>query len=172
MPDDTTLPATDLELPLRGPALTLVKPSRGIVVAAKDVDRAAQGVLDAVRAGTLEQYKEAQQHEFMAEVVFAYWNARHRRRKSWYDTDRRRLLLKWLRATQGDWGLLLYAIDGALKDDYHMSRNRRNQGTARNGLMDLFGTLEHIEQLAELCPTYRAGQEHPLLAKYRPDVQP
>jgi hypothetical protein len=121
--------------------------------------------LQQVRDGALQQQKRDALFAQFAEVVFAYWAAKLHHPRALLDAKRERRILARLRESGGDWGLLCYAVDGAKKNDHLMGRSDHND-TRYDGISTIFRDLEQVERLAEMCPRYRAGEQHPLVVKY------
>jgi len=126
----------------------------------------AKQFLEALRDGASERLKREALYVGMAEIVFAYWATRLHHPAALYDRKRERRLLARLRESGGDWGLLCYAIDGALTDDWLMGR-AVNSPRKYDGIETLFRDREQVERLAELCPKFCAGTPHPLVTKYQ-----
>lgn len=131
------------------------------------VRETAVGFLETVRTGVSEQLKRDDLYRHQAEVVFAYWAAKLHHPQAILDSKREKRIVARLRETHGDWGLLCYAIDGAARDDYIMGRTDRNDAKY-DRISTILRDLEQVEHLAAKCPKYRAGQPHPLVAKYQP----
>jgi len=111
------------------------------------------------------QLRQDEQYDAMADVVFAYWQAKLGHPHSRFDPKRRRYIVARLRETKGDLGLLLYATDGAKRDDFLAGRDLRS--TRRyDGISTIYRDLEQVERLAEMCPGYRKDTQHPLITKY------
>jgi hypothetical protein len=140
----------------------MTSPARSLTL----VQTNAVGYLEEIKAGTAQRVRQDEHYARLAEVVFAYWQAKLNHPKAWLDDKRERFIVRRLRETKGNWGLLLYAIDGALKNDYIMGRTDRND-TKYDRISTIFRDLEQVETLAEQCPKFRAGQEHPLVLKYQ-----
>lgn len=126
----------------------------------------AKDFLETLRAGTTERLRREETHRQMAEVVFAYWVAKLHHPAALLDTKRERRIIARLRESDGDWGMLCYAVDGALRDDWLMGR-ANNSPRKYDGIETIFRDREQVERLAELCPKFRAGEPHPLVAKYQ-----
>lgn len=126
----------------------------------------ARGFLESVKAGTIERLKRDELYRQLTEVVFAYWAARLHHPRALLDRNRELRILARLRESGGDWGLLLWAIDGALSDDWIMGRDMRSP-RAYDGIETIFRDRAQVERLAELCPRCRRGEPHPLVAKYQ-----
>lgn len=121
----------------------------------------------------LDQMKEAgdtwiraeRQYDAMADVVFAYWQAVLHHPNAWFDEKRRKYIVARLRETRGSLGLLLYAIDGAKRDQRLMGQ-LKDSDRKYDGISTICRDLEQVERLAESMPAYRRGETHPLLVKY------
>jgi len=136
--------------------------SRPLVV----VQESAQEFLRAVQAKALAQLGRDALYCRMAEVVFAYWAAKLHHPQALLDNGRERRIARRLEESEGDWGILLYAVDGASRDDYLMGRESRS--TRRyDGIETIFRDRAQVERLAEACPKFRAGEPHPLVLKYQ-----
>lgn len=126
----------------------------------------ARAFLEAIRDGTLERLKREELFGKMAEVVFSYWAARLHHPTALLDRKRERRVMARLRESGGDWGLLCFAVDGALSDDWLMGRDVHSP-RRYDGIETIFRDRAQVERLAEACPTYRAGKPHPLVLKYQ-----
>ncbi len=126
----------------------------------------AKQFLESLRDGALERLKRDKLYAGMAEIIFAYWAARLHHPAALFDQKRERRLLARLRESGGDWGLLCYAVDGALTDDWLMGRDMHSP-RKYDGIETIFRDRAQVERLAELCPHFRAGQPHPLVTKYQ-----
>ena len=125
----------------------------------------AVGFLEAIKNGTAERLKQEARYRVYAEIVFAYWQVKLNHPISILDTKREKRIVSRLRESRGDWGLLCFAIDGALRDDYLMGRDDRAQ-RKYDGIETVFRDRAQVERLAELCPRFQAGQQHSLCIKY------
>ena len=128
----------------------------------------AHDFLESLKAGTVERLTRDDLYHQQAEVVFAYWAAKLNHPAALYDAKRERRLMARLRESAGDWGILCYAVDGALRDDWIMGRDERSP-RAYDGIECIFRDRAQVERLAELCPKFRRGERHPLLEKYAPN---
>lgn len=126
----------------------------------------AKDFLEALRDGTAERLQREAAYSQMVEVVFAYWVARLHHPAALLDKKRERRLMARLRESAGDWGLLCYAVDGALTDDWLMGRAQQSP-RKYDGIETIFRDRAQVERLAELCPKFRAGEPHPLVTKYQ-----
>lgn len=133
------------------------------------VQTKAVGYLEAVRNGTAARLKQDARFACLAEVVFAYWAAKLHHPGAILDAKREKRILARLRESRGDWGLLCFAVDGALRDDFLMGRDDR-AGRKYDGIETVFRDRAQVERLAELCPKFQAGDLHPLVVKYGADV--
>lgn len=98
-----------------------------------------------------------------AEVTFKYWAARMGRTDSTrLDRKREARLVSRLRENGGDVSELLYAVDGALRDDWLMGRDA-HAPRKYDGIETLFRDRAQVERLVGLAPG-RNGQ-HPFLAQ-------
>lgn len=125
----------------------------------------AVGFLEEVKAGTSARLKKDELYAQQAIVVFAYWAAKLNHPAAELDEKREKRIISRLRETRGNWGLLCYAVDGALRDDFIMGRSTRGDRCDR--VSTIFRDLEQVERLAEKCKRFLAGEEHPLVVKYR-----
>ena len=126
----------------------------------------ARDFLETLRAGTLARLKREALYAQMGEVVFAYWAAKLHHPGAILDRKRERRLLARLREADGDWGQLLYAVDGALRDDWLMGR-AINSPRKYDGIETIFRDRAQVERLAEMCPKFCAGEPHALVKKYQ-----
>src|SRR5262245_66256847 len=140
----------------------MTQPQRNLALVKSDV----VGFLGTIRDGTVQRLKTDDRFKRLAEVVFAYWQAKLNHPHAWIDAKREKRIITRLRECGGDWGLLCYAVDGALRDAYIMGRDPNAQ-RKYDGISTIFRDLEQVERLAELCPRYRAGESHPLVVKYQ-----
>jgi len=128
----------------------------------------AREFLESVRDRTLARLKREELYRQAVEVVFAYWAARLHHPGALLDRKRENRLLARLRESGGDWGMLCYVIDGALRDDWIMGRKPDSE-RSYDGIETLFRDRAQVERLAELCPAFRAGEPHQLVVKYAPN---
>lgn len=116
--------------------------------------------LQAVDEEERAEWNQDQRWRACAALVFAYWAKRLRHSRALLDDKREGQILARLRENHGDVSELLYAIDGARRDEFF----RRKPEAAR--ITVLFRDREHVEHLAELVPECRDGVVHPLALKY------
>lgn len=96
-----------------------------------------------------------------AEVVFAYWKARlGKNGRTVLDRKRESRIVARLRENGGDVAELLYAIDGALRDDYLMGRDPKAP-RAYDGVETIFRDRAQVERLASTVP--QRAERHPFL---------
>lgn len=107
------------------------------------------------------------QIEAAAEILFAYWAAKTgRQNNALYDRQRASRLRARLVENDGNLSELLYAVDGALRDDHLTGRSTSGGGKKYLGIETLFRDRAQVERLSALM-SYRMGQEHPLLVRHR-----
>jgi len=123
--------------------------------------RDAVGGLTEVAAATTRRVARDAYQAAVAGFVFAYWQARLEHRHALFDRKRESTILQRLREVGGDPRDLLYAIDGALTDDFLMGRDPRNAGHRYDGIGTLFKSRAQVERLAEKIPAWRRGEPHP-----------
>lgn len=158
----TGIPAVDVEVGDEHPDKARASATKSVAM----VSLRAKGFLEAVKAGTLERLRREELYVQLSEVVFAYWAARLHHPNALLDKKRDYRIRARLRESRGDWGLLLYAVDGALTDDWIMGREDRSP-RAYDGIETIFRDRAQVERLAELCPRCRRGDPHPLVQKYQ-----
>jgi hypothetical protein len=129
------------------------------------VSTRAKSFLEQVRDGAIQAIKRDALYVQLAEVVFAYWAAKLHHPRAILDKGREKRITARLRESRGDWGLLCYAVDGALKDDFLMGRADRSS-RRYDGIETIFRDRAQVERLAEMCPRFQAGEQHPLVVKY------
>ena len=96
------------------------------------------------------------------DTVFAYWQAKLGHPQAILDRQRRARLEARLRENGGDVSELLYAIDGALRDDWIMGRDPKAQ-RRYDGIETIFRDRGQVERFVATVPG-RNGQ-HPFLAQ-------
>jgi hypothetical protein len=138
-----------------------MSPARSLAL----VKTTALGFLQQVRQGTAERMQRDELYEKLTEVVFAYWAAKLHHPGAILDAKREKRILSRLRESRGDWGLLCYAVDGALRDDFLMGRDDR-AGRKFDGIETVFRDRAQVERLAEMCPKFQSGKPHALVQKY------
>jgi hypothetical protein len=129
------------------------------------VQTTAVRYLETIRQGTTERLRRDEHYARLSEVIFAYWAAKLHHPGAILDRKREKRIMSRLRESQGDWGLLCFAVDGALRDDFLMGREDR-ASRKYDGIETVFRDRAQVERLAELCPKFQAGEIHPLVAKY------
>jgi hypothetical protein len=103
--------------------------------------------------------------DVQVQVVFAYWAKRLGHEKTLLDQKRQRVLERRLSENGGNLSELLYAIDGALKDDWTMGRDVKSP-RKYDGIETVFRDRAQVERFAGECPDWRAGKPHPMATKY------
>jgi len=94
------------------------------------------------------------------ELVFDYWRVQHGHPRSVLDQKRRARIRSRLRENAGDVSELLFAIDGARKDDFLMGRDER-ANRRYDGLETILRDRAQVERLAQLAGTN--GGPHPVV---------
>ena len=140
----------------------MTAPARSLAL----VQTKAVGFLQAIRDGTAERMRQDARLKAYGEVIFAYWAAKLHHPGAILDAKREKRILARLRESRGDWGLLCYAVDGALRDDFLMGRDQ-HAPRKYDGIETVFRDRAQVERLAELCPRFQAGELHPLVVKYK-----
>lgn len=122
-------------------------------------------VLDEVTAGTRTRLAKTQQRTLQAELVFAYWIRKFNHPRALLDKPREAVIMKRLEENGGDVSELLYALDGATRDDWvtgqHPKANHPNDGVDY-----ILRNRERIEQYANVCKGYKQNAPHPTALKY------
>jgi hypothetical protein len=95
-----------------------------------------------------------------AQVVFAYWAARLCHPKAVLDRKRETRLTARLRENGGGVTELLYAVDGALRDEFLMGRDPQAR-RAFDGIETVFRDRGMVERLVETVPN--RAERHPFL---------
>ena len=101
----------------------------------------------------------------MVKIVFSYWGKRLGHDEALFDQKRERVIRQRLVENQDNLSELLWAIDGALKDDWVMGRDPKSQKRF-DGIENIFQDRAHVEKYAASIPQYRSKQEHPMAIKY------
>jgi hypothetical protein len=122
-------------------------------------------VMASVAEGTRERISVEKVREAKADLVFSYWATRMGHRAAIYDSKRERRLLARLKENGDDIHELLYAIDGAIRDDWLMGRDPKSP-RKYDGIEVIFRDREQVERLAGATPGWRKKAPHPLAVKY------
>lgn len=112
-----------------------------------------------------QEWNREQRLQACAALIFSYWAKRLRHEHARLDRKREVRLLQRLRENDGDVSELLYAIDGAMREDNLMGR-RPDSVRKHDGIRTIFRDREQVEQLAEMAPGFRDNKPHPLAVKY------
>jgi hypothetical protein len=113
-----------------------------------------------------------QEEEAAARVVFSYWQDIMGKPRSIFDVRRQTRIITRLRENSGDVGELLYALDGAAKDDWLMGRDPQSNGKKYNDVHTIFRDREQVERLAETIKAYQRDEEHPVVKAMREGAKP
>lgn len=98
-----------------------------------------------------------------AQVVFTYWRAKMGKTvRSLLDPKRETRLISRLRENGGDVSELLYAVDGATRDEFLMGRDDR-AARPYNGIETIFRDRAQVERLVALVK--QRQEQHPFLAE-------
>ena len=99
-----------------------------------------------------------------AGIIFTFWRDRlGKSERTWLDSKRLSRLVTRLRENSGNVSELLYAIDGALKDDRLMGR-REDSDRKYDGIETVFRDRGQVERLVELSG-WDGKSVHPLLGE-------
>jgi hypothetical protein len=122
-------------------------------------------VMASVGMGTRERLNAEQARRAKADIVFAYWAKRLNHEDSIYDTKRENRLIARLRENGDNVHELLYAIDGAMRDDNLMGR--KNDSVRKyDGIETIFRDRAQVERLAGDMPGWRRQDPHAIAVKY------
>jgi len=128
-------------------------------------EAAAQVLLPVVQA-TDRRDRRDHREGLAAKLVFAYWATRLGHRQAKADLVRLRRIRSRLREAGGDPHDLLYAVDGAVRDDWTMGRDAKTNGKRYDSIETIFRDRGKVEELAGLCPDWVAGTPHPKAAEW------
>lgn len=92
-----------------------------------------------------------------AEFVFAYWAKKLHHPAALFDEKRETRIRRALQENRDNLSELCYVVDGVLLDPWE---GRRQQ----DDILVIMRDRTHIEKLAGLCPGYRSGKVHPVVA--------
>lgn len=120
-------------------------------------------VASAVKDKADAQRKRRSEENSAAKVVFAYWQEVMGKPRALFDDRRRSRIIARLRENSGDVGELLFAIDGAEKDDWLMGRDNKSGGKKYNDIETVLRDRAQVEKLAESIGAYQRGEEHPIM---------
>lgn len=138
-------------------------PAKSDVVAATLARVAEDLVAASAEAKTAKQ--QVRIRRAMAGLVFAYWAAKFDHGRALLDPKREKKLMARLQECDDRVSDLLWALDGALRDDWVMGRDPRS--TRRyDDLSTLLRDRETLERHASVTKGWRDGREHPLALKY------
>jgi hypothetical protein len=121
--------------------------------------------LHGIGAETTARLSQGALRGVQVKIAFAYWGKRLGHEQTLLDPKRVKLLDQRLVENGGNLSELLYAIDGALKDDWIMGRDPKS--TKRyDGVETIFQDRAHIEKYAASVVQFREGKPHPMAVKY------
>lgn len=121
---------------------------------------------------TVERLSAERLREAQGAAIFSYWALRHNHPEARFDPKRFRKIEALLRQAPDDPSIILWAIDGALRSDFHMGRDPSTNGQKYDGIQTLLRDREQVEKLARLAKGYSPGAIHPLAIKYPEIFQP
>lgn len=101
----------------------------------------------------------------MVKIVFSYWAKRLGHEQALFDSKRDQVIRQRLRENQDNLSELLYAVDGALRDDWVMGRDPKSVKRF-DGIESIFQDRAHVEKFAGAMAPYRAGTPHAMAEKY------
>lgn len=107
-----------------------------------------------------ERYRRA-----LAGLVFAYWAAKYDHKRALLDPKRERRLMARLEECQDKVSDLLWALDGGLKDDWVMGRDRHST-RKYDDLETILRDRAQIEKFGERMKGFRDDLVHPMAKKY------
>jgi hypothetical protein len=152
-----------------GTALVLVgSPPTGQVAVKRTADAIITKlgeVMASVATGARERISIEKVRAAKAELVFSYWAKRLNHETAIFDAKREKRLLARLKENGDIIHELLYAVDGALRDDWLMGRDQRST-QKYDGIEHIFRDRERVERLADMVPGWRQKVPHPLAVKY------
>lgn len=140
-------------------------PSKPPARSVAEITESIATLMASVAAGTDARIANEKLLRWKAEVAFAYWAKRMGHERSLLDPKRERRLMERLRESDGDLHELLYAVDGAQRDDWIMGRDPRSP-RKYDGDETIFRDRAQVERLARLVPAYNRGEPHPMAKKY------
>ena len=121
--------------------------------------------LKSIGAETVQRLAKDVLREVQVKIAFAYWASRLGHQQTLLDRKRAKLLSSRLAENDGNLSELLYAVDGALKDDWIMGRDPKS--TKRyDGIETIFQDRAHIEKYAATVTAFREGKPHAMAVKY------
>jgi uncharacterized protein YdaU (DUF1376 family) len=118
--------------------------------------------VEGVEAATQRRHTVEAALHLAVETAFAYWQARLGHPGAILDRKRASRIEARLRENGGDVSELLYAVDGALRDDWLMGRDAKSH-RRYDGIETVFRDREQVERLVASVPG-RNGQ-HPFLSQ-------
>lgn len=108
--------------------------------------------------------------DVMVDLVFAYWAKKTRHDGAKLDRKRAQLLRKRLVESEENVHQLLFAVDGALKDDVLMGR-KVDSSRKYDGISTIYRDWEQVERLATQGG-YHEGAAHAMAVKYLDGAMP
>lgn len=100
-----------------------------------------------------------------AQMCFLYWVAKFKHFGAIATPERLRRIVARLKENDGDIGEILYALDGAFRDDWLMGRDPRSNGKKWDDVDTILRDRAQVERLARAMPAFVKGKPHPLIPK-------
>jgi len=113
------------------------------------------------------QKQRQQFRRALAGLVFAYWAAKFDHPRALLDPKRERRLMARLEECGDNVSDLLWALDGAFRDDWIMGRDPRST-RKYDDLHTILRDREQIERFGGNMPGFRENRVHPLWLKHMP----
>lgn len=120
--------------------------------------------LSEVSQQTATEFEREQMRNVMVDLVFAYWAKRLKHDGAKLDRKRHQRLRQRLIEGEDNVHQLLFAVDGAMRDDHLMGR-KADSSTKYDDVKTIYRDWEQVERLAALAG-YREGLRHPMAVKY------
>lgn len=119
-----------------------------------------------LQAGAARRETKEAALEHAAKIVFGYWRDTlgWDPKRTMFAGKRKARIITRLRENNGDVSTLLYAVDGALRDDWIMGRDARSTKTYKD-TSTVFRDLEQVEKLAAQAKNRQ--DHHPYLGEAR-----
>lgn len=143
------------------PALPAVRGSR----TAASIRERMLAVFTEVADGTRTRMKQEQVMKLNAEMIFLYWTARFDHPKAIMDDKREHKIIARLKENDGDVSEILYALDGASRDDKIMGTGRCAGEGRYDGIETVLRDRGQVERFSNTRKGFKAGTPHPALAE-------
>lgn len=137
----------------------LVKRSKADIVAHLAAD------LEAVSHETSKRKQTEHRRKCLAGLVFAYWAAKYGHDRALLDPKREKKIIARLAECEDNVSDLLWALDGALKDDWIMGRDKHST-RKYDDIETILRDRAQIEKFGERTKGFRENRSHPMTTKY------